>query len=61
MGNVVEHENLLFGVSFDDQLALLLLRQIDALAVLGLGSLGLESDDHFDLLLTVYSTVSTHL
>lgn len=59
MGDVVELEDLLLAVGLDHQFVLVAVGQVDA-AQFGVGRVGLEADDHLNLLLLVYSTVPTH-
>ena len=60
MSNVIEHENFLFTISFDHKLVFVVTGEIDRFGVFGLGELGAQSNHHLYLLLSVYTTTTTH-
>ena len=61
VGDVVEHENFFLVVSLDNQLILFFLWQVHTLCESVFGTLWFQPNHNFDLLLTIDSTVSTHL
>jgi hypothetical protein len=61
MRDVIEHEYLLFIARLYDELVFVLLGEVDAFRESILWLFWLQTHYYFDLLLSVYTTVSTHI